>query len=165
MQNVPTEFKQLLKWSLQSGHFFLVLLLNGTSIFLRIPQARMWCYLLPTLSVIAVQLRQCRETHVRHTRHKGLLPSTPLQLELSSTPTQETYSAAPQTISGKESTYLTLSTTLKILNQGCFLTLLKKLKEKKTQCFCLLPKTQWQLFQKPQACGIFKHMIFFSNNT
>ena len=90
---------------LQSCHFFSVLLLNGTSTFLRIPRARMWCYLLPTLSVIAVQLQgQCRETHVRHTRHKGLLPSTPLQLELSSTPTQETYSAAPQTISGKEST-------------------------------------------------------------
>ena len=27
------------------------------------------------------------------------------------------------------------------------------------------PKTQEQFFQKPQACGIFKPTIFFSNNT
>ena len=45
--------------------------------------------------------------------------------------------------------------------RGVFLTLLKKLKEKKPQCFGLLPKTQGQFFLKPQACGIFKHMIFF----
>ena len=48
------------------------------------------------------------------------------------------------------------------LIQGCFLTLSKKLKEKKPKFFGLRPKTQGRFCQKPQACGIFKHMDFFA---
>ena len=52
------------------------------------------------------------------------------------------------------------------VTQGCFFnTFEKNSRRKKPKCFGLRPKTQGQFFQKPQACGIFKHMIFFSNNT